>query len=466
MAASATPSVRRSNDTGPTQRGRAGSNTSSTLPRPAAAGASRPTGAPADGGRPGVSRPPPARRGAPLGNTRTGLHRRPPPRGSGSLSEQQNSRREAARDRSEERKDGRFGQRTDGWEKSMLERVAKCGRVSITPGGGVGLRLSGTAEYGDMGASAGFAGLATCGSVWSCPVCAAKIAARRSMDLESVLDWAVEQGHTVGMLTLTARHHRGQSLRQVWDGVQGAWGSVTSGKSWQSIAQDWGIVGWARAVEVTHGDAGWHPHLHVVIVLEGEQPPACMEKLGEAIWPRWLRGLERRGFTALRGPGLDIRCSTDETATGIAAYFTKQLAMEVTGGHGKAGRGNRTPFQILADLNAGYLGDDLDLWHEWQEASQRRRQLTWSQALRKLAGLQQELTDDEVVEESPDDSEDILFMDAATWQVVLWNQVKLLLAAENGGWIAAQRWLTDQGLTGWHMGRWERMPTGVSPPAD
>jgi hypothetical protein len=48
-------------------------------------------------------------------------------------------------------------------------------------------------------------------------VCAAKIAAERADDLGATLGWAVEQGHTVGFLTLTLRHRSGQRLSDLWD---------------------------------------------------------------------------------------------------------------------------------------------------------------------------------------------------------------------------------------------------------
>ena len=38
------------------------------------------------------------------------------------------------------------------------------------------------------GRRAGFGGLVTCGSVWACPVCAAKVATKRAEDLAAVLD--------------------------------------------------------------------------------------------------------------------------------------------------------------------------------------------------------------------------------------------------------------------------------------
>ena len=51
--------------------------------------------------------------------------------------------------------------------------------------------------------------------MWACSVCAAKIAAERANDLAAVAEWAVDRGHTMGMVTLTVQHHAGQRLAQV-----------------------------------------------------------------------------------------------------------------------------------------------------------------------------------------------------------------------------------------------------------
>ena len=56
------------------------------------------------------------------------------------------------------------------------------------------------------------AGLKTCGSVWCCPVCAAKIATRRADDLATVVRAVDDLGGSAFLLTLTMRHDRGDRL--------------------------------------------------------------------------------------------------------------------------------------------------------------------------------------------------------------------------------------------------------------
>lgn len=347
------------------------------------------------------------------------------------------ARAEAARRRDAKR--ARYDLRGALWRVSTLDRCRDCGRVAVAPGGAVALRIG--ADGG-----AGFAGVSTCGSVWACPVCAAKIAARRGDELAQVLTWATEQGHTVAMVTLTARHHAGMRLAPLWDAVGGAWRSLLTGRAWQATRDAYGVLGWARAVEVTHGDNGWHPHIHAVLVLRGSVSEDRVARLGEALWARWERALGRRGLTALRAPGLDIRSSAAEVRAGLAAYVVKALAMEATAGHSKQGRrGGRAPFQILADLTRDGLADDAALWAEWEQSSRGRKQLTWSVGLRAMAGLAAEVSDEDVAAEDVG-GDDVLILEPAAWRAVRDEQGALLTAADRWGVAGARAWLRARGV--------------------
>lgn len=327
---------------------------------------------------------------------------------------------------------------------TLTKRLTHCRRKSINPTGAVGLRVSGAAGSRVVG----YSGLVTCGSVWACPCCAAKIAQGRADDLGQVLTWATAAGHTVVLLTLTARHHAGQPLRQTWDAIGKAWTGLTKGRPWKTITADYGVLGFARALEVTHGDHGWHPHLHVVLVLEGPVSHGMVRLLGERTWDIWARGLAKKGYTALRDSGgLDIRVSTEATEQKLAEYFVKQLAVEATHGHAKQGRKRgRTPFQIAADFFATGLVDDLELWQEWEQASKGRRQLTWSHDLRTMAGLAETEATDEELAAADQGDDDMLQLPDDTWRAIRATAWELLDVAETEGPAGAARWLRKRGL--------------------
>ena len=60
----------------------------------------------------------------------------------------------------------------------------------------------------------GFAGLSTCGRVWLCPVCNAKIMAQRALEVGAVLAWAAEHHYLVVWGSLTVHHTADSRLRK------------------------------------------------------------------------------------------------------------------------------------------------------------------------------------------------------------------------------------------------------------
>lgn len=327
-----------------------------------------------------------------------------------------------------------------------------CGHRACSASG-VGVRLSETKE----GRRAGFAGLVTCGSVWLCPVCAAKIAARRADELGTVMGTAHARGYQLALVTLTVRHRRTDSLRAVWGAVSAGWNRVTAGKAWLSDKRRWNIGGWVRAVEVTHGKHGWHVHIHSVVAYEGTEGDATA--LSQRMYTRWESGLRRNGFDAVPGYGVDVEVSRGGLGQ-LGAYLSKLgadldgLSREVTGGSQKQGRGqNRTPFQIGRDAVDTGDADDIATWEEWCRTAPGHRALTWSKGFRDEFGLTDEETDEAVAsEETGTEADTILVMPSETWRCVRSTPWTILEIAEDRGAEGLGEWLSSQGL------RWETKP--------
>lgn len=336
------------------------------------------------------------------------------------------------------------------WSWTSLPRLRNCGRIAHTGVGGAVLRMSET----DRGRRAGLAGLQSCGSVWACPVCARRIAAQRSAEVRQVLAAVAGAGGSAVLVSLTMRHNRGDWLSDLWAALSHAWGAVTSGRAWTREQERYGILGWLRVVEVTHGAAGWHVHVHAVVCFDGPVSIELAETLALGMGNRWQRALARRGFSAvLHRGGLDVRevrMAGDSIAT-VADYLSK-ITLELTSPSTKEGReGNRAPFAILRDALATGLAEDCELWLTWEQASHGRKQLTWSRDIRAWAGLHTERTDEEIVAEDMHGA-DVLVIPAESWPAVRAEVAGLLDAAEIGGLDAAQRWLTARGLA-WSLPR-------------
>lgn len=346
---------------------------------------------------------------------------------------------------------------------SRLARVRKCGKVPIGPL--VSLKTSGD-KHGS-----GYGGLHTCGSVWVCPVCAGKIAAHRRLEVEQLADYAVKSGAVVSLLTLTQRHHKGQSLEELWAALSHAWNRVTSTRKWAVLKEQLGLVGYVKATEVTHGKHGWHVHVHVLIISEKNPritPLFYQRKQGrrkipypvEVVMPsdviadRWKTALAQKNVDFLRDRGgLDWQTAAADDVHLVGRYVAKlgggveSLASETTlGAFKKARRGNRTPFQILADFMTTGDEDDLRLWHTWEKVSRGKRALTWSRGLRDWAELEDEKTDEEIAEEDTG-GETVALFDKKNWKKVRKaGAVNLLNVLDSEGVSAAHRWLKTHGI--------------------
>ncbi len=326
-----------------------------------------------------------------------------------------------------------------------LRRVAACGRVPVTDDGAVYLR----ARTGDD-RKAGFGGLATCGSVWTCPVCSAKIAVRRVAEVGKLLRWNDDRGGSSCMATFTMSHNKGHRLKTLWEGLSGAWAYMTQGRAgetWRKVRDLFGSDGYVRATEGTYGDEnGWHIHIHLLMIFKGAVSDSAMRYLTDELYKLWSRGLELRGFTASRRHGVDVRRCRDtaQSFERVADYFNK-MTFEMAGGRFKKGRkGGRTPFEVLADGLETGLADDLEIWLEWEQASKGRRQLVWSRGLKARSGIE-DLTDEEIAE-AADEGETLLILPRRTWQAIRDFAVELLDATEAGGLAAAMIWLEDREL--------------------
>lgn len=344
-----------------------------------------------------------------------------------------------------DRREDRHDARSFLWRESGLKRVRKCGRVVVSSTG-VTVKASGLALQGRVG---GFAGLSTCGSVWVCPVCAAKVAARRSSEVQDALvGWGLGGGSVV-MVTLTMRHRKGQALRDLWDGVAKAWNAATSGRSWNGLQRDYGCVlervvktgqhvgrvvvkpriPWVRVVEVTHGVNGWHVHVHAILFLARELDESERWDVATRMFDPWRVALIGAGFSAplARRGGIDVRAvaQAGDFEGAVGDYFAKGgthdfrgAAMEATRGDLKmARRGGRTPWQILDDLRDWGAPEDARLWGEWEGASDGRRQIGWS--LRDSLVFEEEQTDQEIVDDDGLKGADVAVITHAGWKRVI-----------------------------------------------
>jgi hypothetical protein len=290
--------------------------------------------------------------------------------------------------------------------------------------------------------TASYGGLQTCGSVWACPVCAAKIAERRRSEIISAMTLHKAAGGSVTLLTLTAPHSRTDKLSDLLQNQSKALRYFWADRSSREIFKQMGIIGQIRALEVTHGrksasNNGWHPHYHILQFggLKGAFTPFQLYEWADSLYVRWASCCVRAGLgepSRLHGLKLD-------DGSKASAYVAKWgLEDEMTKGHTKKSAQGETPFDFLRS----HLADSSDkqagiLFKEFAESFKGKRQLHWSHGLKKHFKIG-ESTDEELSLQLDDCAELLGRITPEQWRAVLKADLRgeLLLVAAAGGWSA------------------------------
>lgn len=270
-----------------------------------------------------------------------------------------------------------------------------------------------------------YGGLVVCGSPWSCPVCSAKIAERRRVELECATAAAKMMGLSVVLSTFTVPHGLGDDINAVLDGMMSAWRFMTMSRGYKELRTFAGLVGTVRALEVTHGQNGFHPHFHVLMFCKWEHgeakhlPPSLELLLGCL----WRQACIKKG---LPEPSRERGVKVDD-GTWAARYASKWgLEDEMTKGHLKTSKGikGRTPWDMLRAVLADGCERSKRLFAVYAKAFKGRRQLYWSNGLRDLLGLSKESTDEELAASQEDDAFELARLTTEQWRGVLFNRAE------------------------------------------
>lgn len=266
-----------------------------------------------------------------------------------------------------------------------------------------------------------YSGLRVCGSVWACPVCASKISERRKAEVQTAMATAKMKGWKVVLVTLTVSHSRHSDVSFLAENVPKAFGRMLSSRSGENLRHSLGLKGHIRALETTMGSNGFHPHLHVLMFIDSN---LSADKVHELVSPLWQKAAVRCGLSE---PSLDRGCRVDDGSK-AAAYVAKTswgLDSELTKSQVKKGKkGSLSMMDLLLMAEAG---DQLagKAWLQYINAFQGKRQLVWSQGLKKLLVIE-EKSDEQIAEEKTDEESRVV----AVISPNAWKGVRLLQAEE------------------------------------
>lgn len=301
------------------------------------------------------------------------------------------------------------------------------------------------AEIAGSNGRAYWRGVQRCGSIHACAVCAATIRNYRAVEVGNGAATWIDAGNEVYMVTLTAPHDLGMKLDSLLDLISRSFSTVIGGGLWcgtperyvparmgkrgkmlparvyparPGIRDQLGIAGTVRSLEVTHGEHGWHPHLHVLVFVRGQLSASGLQKFDAHFRRQWHKAIAAR-HPRPPDPVHGVKIERCYSGEGAADYVCKTqeghgVGIEMARGDIKRARGgHRTPFEILASAVTYDSEADVRLWHEFERATKGRKCITWSNGLRDAIAdvapelvlaedwLVDDLTDEEIVALEP-----------------------------------------------------------------
>lgn len=272
-----------------------------------------------------------------------------------------------------------------------------------------------------------YQGLMACGSIWTCPVCAAKISERRRKELTEALEVAKHKDLAIHFVTLTFPHGAGDDLNEILTKLTKAYGKLSNGK--HSVKNqlkqktgetpEYAYHGFIRALEVTHGKNGFHPHIHMIVFTGKAVGTGLMQYVyGQA----WKRACRLAGLPEPNQHGCTVK-----DGSFAAEYVSKWgIEDEMTKANTKLSKNKgMTPWGFLRAIidndDPVYTPEkSKNLFLVYSNAFKGKRQLYWSNGLRKFLQMSKEMKDAEII--SAPDEEEALVLSEITFDQ--WKKIR------------------------------------------
>lgn len=276
-----------------------------------------------------------------------------------------------------------------------------------------------------------FHGYMTCNNNWLCPVCSKRIAYLRGLEVLKAGQWALANGYSLAMITLTNQHTR-RMLPALCVDIQ-----LSALKLFRVKAKRWlneVSIGRITGNEILHGENGCHFHSHILLILKnGCTISADLEKKLRCAWADSLikSGLKGSSVKVLSKKAMDIQLDCS-----VSSYISKWgVDKEITASGSKQGHGISL-FEVFAS------GDYSTFFKYAMAFSPKRNRgihqqiykLRWSYKLKELVGLKS-YNDSEIQEDYAKESILVAVIGVEAWGYICENNLRktVLDVVEHGG---------------------------------
>lgn len=294
-----------------------------------------------------------------------------------------------------------------------------------------------------------YANLMICGSVWTCPVCAAKISERRKKEIEAAANVHTEAGGFLLMVTLTFSHDRFDKLPDLLgsdqrSGLRGALQRFRNSRGYKAVSEEMQLLGLVRNLEVTWGaQNGWHPHVHELWLINRKLGPRLLAQLRDRLFAAWHSACLHAGLplpNRKRGVHIVVARSPAEYLQKWGREERWGISSELAKSHTKKSSNPKgfTPFDLLRAIDDGSPKSEFyaSIFRDYAKAFFGARQCFWTRGLKALFGIA-DLSDEQLAEIQEDDAKEICSITAEQWRLVLEQKtdvrVTILRLAETGG---------------------------------
>ena len=246
------------------------------------------------------------------------------------------------------------------------------------------------------------------------------------------------------MVTCTVSHTQDESLNSVLKDQAASYRRANSGKKAKDARTRFQVIGTVKALEVTHGKNGWHPHTHSLVFTRSRTPIAELRTWYSSTWQSACEKVSGRKVTER---GCDVQEGFDP------AYIAKWgISSELVDAYKKEGKkGNRSAMELLSDATDGDK-DAENLWTEFaitiaaKGASrvETHRQLVWSPGLKKRFAIG-EKTDESLVSEETTEARLLGTISFEQWTKILAQpfdaRLVVLQLGTISGWDAVEAFI-------------------------